>query len=88
MDHVISARYADYLPGQTDLPLPDVLTSLESQRAADPVDGHVAFTTWNEALARACVPRDHESGPEDLAVIPYTSGTTVAPKAASIPIVA
>ena len=80
VDHVIPARYADYLPGQTDLPLPDVLTSLGSQRAADPVDGPVAFTNWNDALARACVPRDHESGPEDLAVIPYTSGTTGRPK--------
>jgi fatty-acyl-CoA synthase len=80
VDHVIPARYTDYLPEQTDLPLPDVLTSTVSQHDADPVDGHAPFTTWNDALARACVPRDHESGPEDLAVIPYTSGTTGRPK--------
>jgi fatty-acyl-CoA synthase len=80
VDHVIPARYADYLCNGTDLPLPDVLTSSGPQRPADPVDGRVAFINWNDALARACIPRDHESRLEDLAVIPYTSGTTGRPK--------
>ncbi|MFM0337311.1 long-chain fatty acid--CoA ligase [Paraburkholderia fungorum] len=78
--HVISARYADYLRDPTDLPLPDVLTSAGSQCRAESADGHAALISWNDALARACVPRDHESGPDDLAVIPYTSGTTGRPK--------
>ncbi|MGF6992401.1 long-chain-fatty-acid--CoA ligase [Paraburkholderia sp. GAS32] len=80
VDHVISARYADYLRDQTDLPLPDVLTSSVAQPHADSVNGHAALIGWNDALARACVPRGHESRPEDLAVIPYTSGTTGRPK--------
>ena len=80
VDHVIPARYADYLRDQTDLPLPDVLTSVEPQPHAAAADGHAAVIGWNDALARACVARDQESGPEDLAVIPYTSGTTGRPK--------
>ncbi|WP_322789526.1 long-chain-fatty-acid--CoA ligase [Paraburkholderia sediminicola] len=80
VDYVISARYADYLREETDLPLPDVLTSSGAQPHADSVDGEAAPIGWNEALSRACVPRGHESGPEDLAVIPYTSGTTGRPK--------
>jgi fatty-acyl-CoA synthase len=80
IDHVIPARYADYLRDQTDLPLPDVLTSVEPQAHAISVDNHVAVIGWNDALARACAARHHESRPEDLAVIPYTSGTTGRPK--------
>lgn len=80
VDHFISARYADYLPGQTDLPLPGVLTSVEPRLHSVTVGGSAAAIGWNDALAHACVPREHESGPDDLAVIPYTSGTTGRPK--------
>ncbi|WP_206997802.1 long-chain-fatty-acid--CoA ligase [Trinickia mobilis] len=80
VDYVIAARYADYLCDPTDLPLPDVLTSSEPRPRAESVDGHAAVIGWNDALTRACVARDHESRPEDLAVIPYTSGTTGRPK--------
>jgi fatty-acyl-CoA synthase len=37
-------------------------------------------TPWHAAIAAACVPRRHEAGPDDLAVLPYTSGTTGHPK--------
>jgi fatty-acyl-CoA synthase len=80
VDHVIRARYADYLRNGTDLPLPDVLASGEPQRHAESIGGHAGVVSWNDALARACIPRDHESRLEDLAVIPYTSGTTGRPK--------
>jgi fatty-acyl-CoA synthase len=80
VDHVIRARYADYLRNGTDLPLPDVLASGEPQRHAESIGGHAGVVSWNDVLARACIPRDHESRLEDLAVIPYTSGTTGRPK--------
>ncbi|QCP53152.1 long-chain fatty acid--CoA ligase [Trinickia violacea] len=80
LDHVIPARYADYLHEGIDLPLPDVLTSSCSQPLAEKIGGHAVVIGWNDALSRACAPREHESRPEDLACIPYTSGTTGRPK--------
>jgi len=80
LDAVIPARYADYLRDGTNLPLPDVLMPSSAQPHAETVDGHAARIGWNDALSRACTPREHESRPEDLAVIPYTSGTTGRPK--------
>jgi fatty-acyl-CoA synthase len=80
VDYVIPARYADYLRDQTDLPLPDVLTSIGAQRHAEFADGHAGVISWDDALVGACIPRAHVSGLEDLAVIPYTSGTTGRPK--------
>jgi len=35
---------------------------------------------WRDALAAGHEPRPHESGPDDMAVLPYTSGTTGLPK--------
>ncbi|HVO06304.1 MAG TPA: AMP-binding protein, partial [Burkholderiaceae bacterium] len=37
-------------------------------------------TPWRHALAAGHAPSDHASGPDDMAVLPYTSGTTGLPK--------
>jgi fatty-acyl-CoA synthase len=39
-------------------------------------------TTWRQALAfgKRRPPRPHQAGPDDMALLPYTSGTTGAPK--------
>jgi fatty-acyl-CoA synthase len=42
-----------------------------------PPAGHVR---WTDVLARALVPGPHTAGPDDLAMLPYTSGTTGLPK--------
>jgi fatty-acyl-CoA synthase len=68
LDAVIAAAYSDYVPEHTDLPLPDFV---RAPRAND---------TWRAALAAGCVPGPHLARPEDLAVMPYTSGTTGKPK--------
>jgi fatty-acyl-CoA synthase len=65
---VIVAAYADYLPATTDLPLPGFL---KTKSVSD---------SWNEALAADLVPGPHTAGPDDLSVMPYTSGTTGKPK--------
>lgn len=35
---------------------------------------------WHDALATDAVPSPHRSGPQDMAILPYTSGTTGQPK--------
>ena len=80
LDYVIRTRYAGYVLDHADLPLPDVLMSAKTQVYEANGDGHIVIKDWCEALAHACAPRDHEAGAEDLAVIPYTSGTTGHPK--------
>lgn len=68
----VAIRYADALPEQTDLALPDWLT-------ATPAALPTGVTAWTEALAAGCAPSG-EPGPDDLCALPYTSGTTGHPK--------
>jgi fatty-acyl-CoA synthase len=68
LERVLVAAYADYLPEHTDLPVPDILKRNSSSPA------------WHEALAAGLQPGPHAAGPEDLSVMPYTSGTTGKPK--------
>src|SRR4029453_18069580 len=68
LERLIVARYADYLPATTDLPLPDFL------RRPTPSN------SWREAMEANLAPGPHAAGPDDLAVMPYTSGTTGRPK--------
>src|SRR5262249_54985556 len=65
---LVVARYADYLPDETDLPLPGFLRSSQGSSA------------WMDAIEASLAPAPHAAGPEDLAVMPYTSGTTGKPK--------
>jgi fatty-acyl-CoA synthase len=83
LDHVIVARYADYMDEATDLPLPAVLTEVAHDLDARPE----FFATvppravrWHAAIEAGQKPSAHVISAEDLAVIPYTSGTTGAPK--------
>lgn len=70
--HALVACYRDYIDPDTDLPLPDTVSA-----AAIAVD---AATRWTEALAAQLTATPDACGPDDLAVMPYTSGTTGAPK--------
>src|SRR5690606_14519926 len=72
LDHAIVATYSDYAGPGSDLPLPEVVT-----RPREDFEGAVA---WADALAAGLAPSPHLSGPDDLAVMPYTSGTTGNPK--------
>ena len=74
LDHVISVCYSDYVPAKTDLPVPEVVTAA---RAGITSTGVVS---WQHALHSDAIIVDVATGPDDLAVIPYTSGTTGAPK--------
>jgi fatty-acyl-CoA synthase len=70
----IVATYADYLIAPTDLAVPDFV------RAPREVPALPGVTAWMDAVAARHAPRAHAAGPDDLACMPYTSGTTGKPK--------
>ncbi len=74
LEHCVLGAYSDHLRAPTDLKVPEIV---RAPRAA-PVRAGV--TPWGEALAAGHAPGPHEAGPDDLAVLPYTSGTTGRPK--------
>ncbi|KGM40033.1 long-chain fatty acid--CoA ligase [Aquabacterium sp. NJ1] len=74
LQHAIVATYSDYLEAPTDLRVPDFVAA---PRQAVHDAGAVA---WAEALNSGHQPGPMQAGPDDLAVLPYTSGTTSHPK--------
>jgi acyl-CoA synthetase (AMP-forming)/AMP-acid ligase II len=72
--HALVLRYADYLRRHTEMTVPDVLLQPDSQPEGN------GWLRWDEALTAACAPSVHLAGKDDLAVLPYTSGTTGLPK--------
>jgi fatty-acyl-CoA synthase len=72
--HCVLAAYSDYVQSGFDLPVP----GLAREARRDP--GRPEVSLWNGAIAAGSTARAHQSGPEDLAVLPYTSGTTAHPK--------
>jgi fatty-acyl-CoA synthase len=74
LQHAIIAAYGDYVREQTDLALPDVVAA---PRIAVSAAGAVA---WMDALAAGLEAGPHRATPDDWCVLPYSSGTTGAPK--------
>ena len=74
LQHVVVAAYSDYLHTATELAVPD---AVRAPRAA--VHAH-GLTLWHDAIAAQLPPEPHRAGPDDLCVMPYTSGTTGRPK--------
>jgi fatty-acyl-CoA synthase len=75
IDHILAAAYADMADPDSDLRLPETLAGLSDTDAAGP-----GVTRWRDAIADDIAPAPHAAGSEDLAVIPYSSGTTGNPK--------
>jgi fatty-acyl-CoA synthase len=73
LKHVLVAAYSDYLDAASDLPLPDFVRAPRQVFAS-------GVQYWGEALGAGLQPGEHLAQPEDLAVMPYTSGTTGKPK--------
>lgn len=74
LERVVVATYSDYIKPTTDLRMPDVV-SAPRQPIAD-----AGVTLWADALAAKRTPGPLTAGPDDLCVIPYSSGTTGRPK--------
>jgi fatty-acyl-CoA synthase len=74
LQHLIVVTYSDYLGATSDLPRPGFVT------APRDVPVRPGLVAWRDALADAPRPDPYTAGPDDPAVMPYTSGTTGAPK--------
>jgi fatty-acyl-CoA synthase len=74
LQHSIVACYADYAGNDVAGTLPEALASPRRQFPQPQI------TLWHDVLARAIPPAPHTAGPDDLALICYTSGTTGKPK--------
>ena len=74
LQHLIVAAYSDYLQVPTDLPVPAFVSA---PRQAIDAPG---VTQWSDMLAQQRTPGPITTGPDDLCVMPYTSGTTGHPK--------
>ncbi|MEJ6656357.1 MAG: AMP-binding protein, partial [Pseudomonas sp.] len=73
LKHVVISAYGSRLRAPTDLELPD-----EVSAPVGPIDK--ACTNWDDVMQAGLKPEPYTSGPDDLAIIPYSSGTTGAPK--------
>ena len=74
LKRVIVAAYSDYLRKATDLRIPESIAA-PRQPIGDP-----AVALWSDAMARNLRPGPITARPDDLCVMPYTSGTTSRPK--------
>ena len=80
---VLIARYADALPAGEIEPDQAPPAAMEKWlRSAPPLGAatHAQSTVWSDALAQGHEPGPHAAQPDDLAMLPYTSGTTGLPK--------
>lgn len=74
LKHLLVATYGDYLKRPTDLPVPDFV------RAPRQPLTRPGVVLWNDVLEQNLRPGALTAGPDDLCVMPYTSGTTGNPK--------
>ncbi len=75
---LLVTRFADTLPAQIDaaeMPSPALLAWLQAEHPLPP-----GATRWVDALASGHQPGPATATPDDLALLPYTSGTTGLPK--------
>jgi len=74
LKHVIVAAYSDYLKESTTLAVPDFISAPRIDHQAP------GLSLWKDVLAGNLKPGPLTAGPDDLCVMPYTSGTTGQPK--------
>lgn len=72
--HIVVATYSDWLRVRTDIPVPTFVSA--------PCTGFngQGLIAWKDMIDAYHVPGPMRAGPHDLAVMPYTSGTTGRPK--------
>jgi fatty-acyl-CoA synthase len=75
IDNIIVGHYRDYVPADTTYALPACVT----QEGASPTAP--GWHRWRAAIAAQTQPAATAITPDDLCILPYTSGTTGKPKA-------
>ncbi len=73
LHHLLVATYSDYLKREPSSPPPEFVSA--PRHVAGPGVVH-----WADVLNARCAPGALSAGPDDLCVMPYTSGTTGKPK--------
>lgn len=76
--HLVVAHYGDAMGPKAEVPL--AWTPWLGTRHPVPSLPGGSVTDWTEALCCAEAPPVHDRQPQDLSVLPYTSGTTGLPK--------
>jgi fatty-acyl-CoA synthase len=71
---IVVAAYSEYADSLAGMPMPEEVAAARETIADSDV------TLWADALAQGGEPGPLVVGPDDLAVLPYTSGTTGSPK--------
>lgn len=74
LQNAIVATYSDHLTTATSLNIPDFV------KAERQVPEQAGVCSWQAAVTAGHQPQAHMARPEDLACMPYTSGTTGKPK--------
>ena len=83
--NIVATRFTDAMPPLLDAaetPQPAILQWLLADPAMPDAarSGATPVTRWTDALAAGHRPGAHTAQPDDLALLPYTSGTTGLPK--------
>jgi fatty-acyl-CoA synthase len=71
---IIVATYSDYVSTPNPFPLPDFVRLAPEKNIPE------GAIPWKAALQEGLAPGEHRAGSDDLAAMPYTSGTTGKPK--------
>ncbi len=74
LKHVVVAAYSDYISPEFELSIP------EDVQAPRKIFANKTVTYWQDAISCGITPGSITVTNEDLAVLPYTSGTTGKPK--------
>ncbi|MBI5255624.1 MAG: long-chain fatty acid--CoA ligase [Burkholderiales bacterium] len=78
LKHIVATRFADAMPAEID-PAERPSETILQWLLADPPLPPGALR-WADVLAEGRVPAPHTARPDDMALLPYTSGTTGLPK--------
>ena len=78
LQHIVATRLADAMPAQIEAQEAPSQAMLDWLLADLPLPE--GCTRWADALTAGLMPGPTEAGPDDLALLPYTSGTTGMPK--------